>query len=323
VKKRFAGGTFNGQDGTYYRAEDWQVSADAGAFQSLPDPPDYNTVMTRTIAGTSPTHADWSAANAIYELKDFRDIPRNIRDLGNDILLHDGPPNGIFKTHANDYLVWTFGIQPLISDLQQSLKFIKRTESRLDDLNGFSRPNGVSKNRTIYKETSPRQFWGTSYCTGVYGAQAVFSTYLTTSRKIWGSVNWQIPPENLPPKDSSNRWALANRLANGLQISPSTLWNAMPWTWMIDWFSNIGDFIDIAGNAIGARSGRYCVMEHVRVQCHCESGSPGFTPLDGAFYETKARTPMPFVYPEVRLPFISNGMAGILSSLAIQRAPRI
>lgn len=327
--KRFVGGSYSGQDGTYYRASNWNVSADAGFFSSIPDPPDYNTVMSHALAKTAPYVADWSAFNALYELKDFKDlkdmkyIPHRIHNIGYEVnhgIVSPSKP-GWVKDGAGHYLYWQFGIQPLISDLRSSLDFIKRTDSRINDFNGFSRPGGASKNATIYNQTSHRDYAGTSYCTGLYGAGAQYATYLTTSRKIWGSVNWSIPKGNLPPRGSQSEWLLASQLANGLQISPDTLWQAMPWTWLFDWFSNMSDFIKLSYNTIGASSGRYCVMDHTKVQCHTESGSPGFHPSDGAYYETKRRTPWPFVYPEARLPFINNDMAGILGALAVQRAP--
>lgn len=322
-QKRFAAGVFNGQDGTYYRAVDWHVSADAGFFSPIPDPPDYNTVMTHSLAATAPYVADWSATNAVYELKDLRHIPTMIKEVGDAVLHNRAGPGKLIHTSANVNLFWTFGIQPLISDIKSCLKFAARSNSRVDDFNRFSRPGGASKNHTVYHEISPKQFEGTSYITGVYGAQAQYTTYLTTERKEWGSVNWVIPKERLPPRASPEYLYLASQLANGLQITPDTLWQALPWTWLIDWFSNIDDFIKLSYNTIGATSGRYCVMDWTRVQCHVESGSPGFGGGNGAFYETKRRTPMPFVYPEVRLPFVSNGMAGILGSLAIQRAPKV
>lgn len=245
-----------------------------------------------------------------------------IHEVGDAVLHGNAGPGKLIRTSAGINLFWTFGIQPLISDLQSSLKFMDRANSRVDDWNGMSRPGGASKNATIYNQTSEWDHPSTSYCTGVYGAQAQYTTRLSTQRKEWGSVNWVIPKNRLPPRASPEYLYQASQLANGLQLTPDTLWQAMPWSWMIDWFSNIDDSIKLSYNVVGAQSGRYCVMDWTRVQCHVESGYPGFSPSSGAYYETKRRTPMPFVYPEVRLPFISNGMAGILGSLAIQRAPK-
>jgi hypothetical protein len=266
--------------------------------------------------------------NAVYELKDFRHIPAQIKRVG-DYLLNSRAGFGSkiyigdITDTANTYLFWNFGILPLISDLKACLKFQQRTDARVKDFNSMTRPGGASKNATIYNRTSDRVYTGSPYCTGVYGAVARYNVYLSTTKKKWGSVHWTIPASNLPPKGDPGQAYLAAQLANGIRITPDTLWQAMPWTWLIDWFSNIGDFIKLSANTMGATSGRMCVMDHTRVQCHVDSGVQGFNGTSGAYYEYKQRTPTAFVYPEVRLPFITPGMTGILGSLGIQRAPRV
>lgn len=67
-------------------------------------------------------------------------------------------------------------------------------------------------------------------------------TFLT--RKIWFSGQYQY---FLPEADSvigklSQYEAIANRLL-GTRITPAVLWNLAPWTWLSDWFLNIGDVI--------------------------------------------------------------------------------
>lgn len=329
--KSFNAGSFSGRDGPYYDALGWIISADASSFQDLMDVPTDNTVMTNALAKTAPYVADWSVMNAIFELKDFRHLPFLIHDMGHDILHGKLTQGGLFRVSkgrnvpqdfAGDYLFWQFGIQPLISDLKSLLKFQQRSDARVKDFNSMSKPGGGTKNATIYNRTSDRVYTGSPYCTGVYGAVARYNVYLSTIKKKWGSVHWEIPASNLPPRTDPEYAYLAAQLANGARITPDTLWQAMPWTWLFDWFSNMNDFIKLSANTIGAVSGRYCVMDYTRVQCHVDSGVQGFNGTDGAYYYYKQRTPTAFVYPEVRLPFLSNQQAGILSALAVQRAPR-
>ncbi len=322
-KKYDSFGSYNGQDGTYYRADQWLSRAEVTGFSPCPEPPDTNTIMTHTLAKTAPYVADWSAANAVYELKDFRHYPSIIKELGERELHYKQNRSRPFQTGSNIYLSWTFGIAPLISDVQKCLKFMARMNSRVDDFNNFSRPGGASKNATIFSAEGPETYQDTSYCTGLYGAGATYRRYLQTSRKVWGSVNWVIPKANLPPRASPAYLLLASSLANGYQVSPDTIWQGLPWSWMIDWFGNIDDFIKLSYNTVGATSGRYCVMDKRTVRVTTRSDSPGYSSGPPGAYISKRRTPTPFVYPEVRLPLISDGMAAILGSLAIQRAPKI
>jgi hypothetical protein len=45
------------------------------------------------------------------------------------------------------------------------------------------------------------------------------------------------------PRDDQEQLALARRLVLGMQFRPETLWNAIPWTWLIDWFANFDDLL--------------------------------------------------------------------------------
>jgi hypothetical protein len=91
---------------------------------------------------------------------------------------------------------------------------------------------------------------------------------------------------------------------------------------MIDWFTNIDDFIKLSNNLIGAQSGHSCLMEQSETMVSVRNPPSGFSLAgkSGATFVVKQRTPMPFVYPEAHLPFVTGGMASILTALAIQRA---
>lgn len=60
------------------------------------------------------------------------------------------------------------------------------------------------------------------------------------SNKVWFTAKFKY---YIPPKSLSsviwNRRAVASMF--GGTITPSVLWEATPWSWLIDWFSNAGD----------------------------------------------------------------------------------
>lgn len=53
---------------------------------------------------------------------------------------------------------------------------------------------------------------------------------------------------------------LARRAVLGLTIDASTLWNAMPWSWLIDWYSNMGDFFEANRNIVPVQPGNVTIM---------------------------------------------------------------
>lgn len=74
------------------------------------------------------------------------------------------------------------------------------------------------------------------------------SLVTTTKTRVWwaGSFRYWIPDT------SSWAWnAEARAMLFGALPTPSMLWEALPWTWLIDWFSNVGDVIsNLSPNAV-------------------------------------------------------------------------
>jgi len=50
----------------------------------------------------------------------------------------------------------------------------------------------------------------------------------------------------------------------GLDVSPSMVWNALPWTWLIDWFSTAGDSLKNLDSGVADRcyADRFYCMAH-------------------------------------------------------------
>jgi len=83
----------------------------------------------------------------------------------------------------------------------------------------------------------------------------------------------------------------------GIELTPEVVWNAVPWTWALDWVSNIGDCIsntsDMAIDGLVIKYGY--VMEHkVTTRSYYNTGSNSYkgavvvSPVH-LFYETKRR----------------------------------
>jgi hypothetical protein len=86
-----------------------------------------------------------------------------------------------------------------------------------------------------------------------------------TWRQVWfsGGFTYHLPSDyrsrNAIIRDSRKARAIL-----GLNLNPELLWNAMPWSWAIDWFTNCGDVIsnltDWAEDGLVLKYGY--VMEH-------------------------------------------------------------
>lgn len=86
--------------------------------------------------------------------------------------------------------------------------------------------------------------------------------------RVWamGSFKYYRPEFDASLQDYSSQWNdLQRRLKVwGAEISPTNIYKSAPWTWLIDWFSNVGDNIDLANDMLldGVASRYMYVMRH-------------------------------------------------------------
>jgi hypothetical protein len=73
----------------------------------------------------------------------------------------------------------------------------------------------------------------------------IYSHSLT---RVWaaGSFMYYRPEFDDNLLDYSSQWANVQRMLTiyGARINPTLLWKVTPWTWLIDWFTGIGKFIE-------------------------------------------------------------------------------
>jgi hypothetical protein len=115
----------------------------------------------------------------------------------------------------------------------------------------------------------------------------------------------------------------ADRLL-GVKITPEVLWNLTPWTWMLDWFGNVGDIlrnISILGQDSMVMQYGY-MMEHKTIhrihKCVDYYGQPVRTEFH---YETKRRVPATPYGFGLNQQSLTTAQAAILAALGMSRGP--
>jgi hypothetical protein len=108
-----------------------------------------------------------------------------------------------------------------------------------------------------------------------------------------------------------------------MTIDFSTGWELMPWSWLIDWGSNIGAFFAANRNIIPA------VLSSTRLITHTRTVYQQTSSVTHSNYwrlnpfrvslETKERKAVS-IAPTAHFPFLSGKQLGILGSLAIVKA---
>jgi hypothetical protein len=298
-------------------------------------------LATEVLARSNPSKPYISVPNFLYEMKD---LPGMIRDMGRlNIQLQNlarakksgnVSPELMAGHAAGHYLGAQFGWAPLISDLKKLLDFQKQVDRRINDLDRLFNKNG-GLHRTVGKPNPKKgkpggfvvtsQEFNPQYVTesvffGVAG-NIVCNFHKTTVTKRWGSVRWTAV--SLPSNRYTNKelQSLATRLVFGANLNPEAIWDAIPWSWLIDWFTNVGTFLGAYTNVIPVHASTPLVMTHKRTvgtytrvdNVSIISGGGGTTVL-----ESKARN-LATATLSASVPFLSARQLSILSALALQQ----
>lgn len=212
-------------------------------------PPTDVGAITEVVAKTNPSRPEVSMPQFIFELRElpgmmYNQSPRRRRKFGNSSVAS-----------------YNFGWELLISDVAKLLDFGAQVDKRVKELTSLHHGRGLKRRRTVWTQTV-KQLTSLATIQSAGGAviQADIST-VTMGRK-WASVNWKPDIPGIPPADEM--LSLARRVVHGWDLSPSTVWEILPWSWMADYFGNIGDVLGASRNTVGAHPTNCCVMRNTR-----------------------------------------------------------
>lgn len=306
-KYRQSGGHINRTSTTGYSFHNWRCDAFSALgnswFNHSPQPgkPTDATFATRLLKETNPSRPVVDLPVFVAELRDF---PRLLKLEGDTLIRRAGSAN----------LSYHFGWAPLISDLGNLLSFSDQVAKRERELRDMHK-SGLRRRRTLYRESFLSPFNSTINSLGLL-VQASYQR--TTLSETAGFVEWF--PTTLPPSTPEAYRSLARRAVLGLTIDLATAWELIPFSWLIDWCSNVGDFLQANRNIVGARHGPVQIMHHMKTT----SFWPGNSNVSRHDWEleTKERrvlTPSLSAY----LPFLSLRQLSILGSIGVtRRLPR-
>lgn len=232
---------------------------------TIPDlTPDWGT---KAIAKVAPTKSNASIATALIELRDG--LPK----MPGKALKGARGFKDLTKVGPEEFLNYVFGLVPTLSDIRSIASAIVNQKKILDQ---FQRDNDkVVRRRYGFPLQSDVQNWttppGTAYpadrvipvpfptwaklgsnvqLTEMF-VEAPASRTLSTQSKIWFSGAFRY---HLASTDS--QWGRIERTSQlmahllGARLDAEALWAAMPWSWLVDWFSDVGDIISNATHAV-------------------------------------------------------------------------
>lgn len=206
-----------------------------------------NTYFDMTRIGTegwakySPTTPKASLSQFLGEL---HQLPRNPLSLMRQA-------RSFHKGAADSYLNWEFGWKPFINDLRQLLIAYLDFDRRLQQL---TRDNGKPVRRKGIIDSEKRELIESIKITGqpgqfsfptqvYYHYSDMGDTYARTRERVtksWFSGSFVY---YLQPYGSIKYYEQINRIIYGLDLTPKLVWELTPWSWLSDWYTNVGDLL--------------------------------------------------------------------------------
>jgi len=257
---------------------------------------------TTAISRVKPTNPIGGLLNALKELRS-EGIPH---ELGHTLW---EKKTQVARNAGDEYLNFQFGFVPLAHDISDFASTVKNSHSVIQQYKrGVGRvtrrqydfPSTIGTS-TISLASNVNPYYGPSatsdFVSGSGAGHGNLVVERTISQRRWftGAFTYFLPDNYLGEK-MGDYAILAQQL--GLELTPEVLWNAAPWSWAIDWFSNAGDVISnfSAFHQDGLVMYYGYIMEHTTVSdtyrlsdCYFANGKPAF-PADVTFVtETKLR----------------------------------
>jgi len=277
-------------------------------YLPLPNAPNSRVLATEALARSNPSRP---VVDTPVFLAEMRELPDLFRIAGKTLL----------KKGANAYLSWNYGWKPLLSDLSNYLDFQAQVAKREDELKRLYSNGGLKRRVTLDKAFVHKidpNFWIQSQ-----GAIVTGTASTTSKREIWATCRW-LPDIGSVPNTDMTRHQLARNLVFGLQKPGlKTAWDALPWSWLIDWGTTVGDFLAANRNSVGAHHvGNINVMTRTVTRTEfSRTGGPAWLSGGNGFaeIETKSRAVETGPSLETNLTFLSNWQMSILGAIGISR----
>lgn len=285
------------------------------------------SLNTQIMKGTNPSRG--GAFDLGVTIGELKDLPGLIRDAGNIVLGRNLPrtPSAFAKRIAGAFLQGQFGWAPMARDLTTMLDFQAAVDRRFHELKRHSQSSHGFRQRislgTIQSSPLIRSTNAESNSMGLWRGKEVG---MTVDRR-WGQAIYR-PTVNAGPYTDERLRQMARRAVLGIRFDAATAWELIPWSWLVDWFSNVGDVLDANRNDCGYYCDGVLIMRSLETTIGLTVTPPGPGNQGQGFkggsgtYTTVSRyrwIQAPNFLPVIDIPILSGRQMSTLGALGIQR----
>lgn len=236
---------------------------------------DFRRQAQKVIDKNTRVADELSLLNNLVELDDLPDLIKKYRSLGETLvsrkrkLFDDGKVRFVDSkgnlSEEPNYLDWKFALEPLLLDIRTLSNNLRDASSRLHTI-----ASGLPRPISHYLRIGLDRTWDYGYRGTLLGIQGPFTGTLS------GTLSTYVPGMD---EASFQMKMLADMI--GLHIDAKLLYDAMPFTWLLDWFVPIGDFLG-------------SLNDRKWVQVDIDGGYSVSTKFEGDFRYFEGRPDRPF-----------------------------
>lgn len=289
---------------------------------SITDDPSLAECATMTLRRTNPSR---SSVEGIVALAELREIPGLIKESYaialNKLFKHI--PKRLFRNlsrAAKLNLLIQFGILPLLGDLNTCLGFQALVDQRVREIERL-RTRGLRRTVELWRGSKRSTVNNELVNSSLITARA--DIHKVTTLIIRGHVRWRVT-DNFYESEADTR-ARARDIVLGNVVDPSTIYELLPWSWLVDYFTNLGSFISAHRNQLDTTHTTPRIMREARTVCSTSDESTSnsgvkMSPFRGEVVWKTRRVVTAAI--TARTDFLNPSQWSILASLSVLKSRR-
>lgn len=189
-------------------------------------------------------------------------IPVAIKELAEVASMFELAAKSFAGYVGGAYLNYRFGWKAFVRDVKTLHGITKSLEIRLKDFERLLKQGGTRK-RLILEETNGSFINSNVFLQSAYGVTVKGDVRTTWSLKTWGTVKWSMTDYTLVPVDELERFNRAVSTVFDIDdIDAETLWELIPFSWLVDYFYDIGTVLKSQHLRYRLQPYDICVMRH-------------------------------------------------------------
>jgi hypothetical protein len=263
-----------------------------------------------------------TAAARTNPSRPYVDVPVELLQIGELFHLIQKRSQDLIREFGRENLRYQFGIKPVVEDVVKMFNFQDQVDRRVKEVERLKTQKGLRRTVTVGMGSLASDVLWTQQSNGMFLSTRARGNTVRTKRV---HCRWTPTADLSKMYTPTEMRRLIQRCVLGLTIDFSTVWELIPWSWLIDWGTNVGSYLSASRNIIPASLTTCVVMTHTRTEWSAPglSGTKNTKPYSlepiQIIREGKTRTT---VSPSVtaQFPFLSGNQLGILASLAVTKA---